>query len=61
MNKCDDKFCPDCGHHLYGPELIGYWCQECPCWVEIEDAATYAEVLELRKAYDPAARAEVEE
>ncbi len=28
MNKTDDKFCPDCGHHLYTSQGELY-CVEC--------------------------------
>ena len=46
MNKCQDKFCPDCGHHLYGPHpVMGYCCAECPeggQWIDEQDALIIA-------------------
>ncbi len=60
MNKCDDKFCCDCGHHLYKMQA-GYWCQECRRFVDDEEIATRGEVILLRKGYDAQARQEYDE
>ena len=69
MNKCEDKFCPDCGHHLYtvtGWTEQGqitykgvFFCQECGVEISVCDVATYHEIEFLRAKYDARA-AEVE-
>jgi hypothetical protein len=51
MNKTDDKFCPECGHHLYinGTQ---YHCQECDIDVDLMDVLTTDEAQPTRERYD---------
>ena len=58
MNKSIDKFCPDCGHHVFewsmSREVMGktlkpkttYYCAECKRMVD--EPATLKQVQELR-------------
>ena len=49
MDKCKDKFCPYCWHHLYqNGDGEPYWCAACDCQVRAEDAATFDDVAWLR-------------
>ena len=62
MNKTDDKFCPECGHHLYrinnypngvvqGQYAVSYlWCNECNR--EVDYPATVDQVQAMRERYD---------
>jgi hypothetical protein len=56
MNKCDDKFCDLCGHHLYTVTPRLYWCVECQTFVSPENIATFEQVAPMRAAYDADAR-----
>ena len=62
MNKADDKFCPDCGHHLYiGERQYYYWCADCKTGCEPIDALTLEQAQPLRVGYDASARKEQDE
>jgi len=61
LNKCDDKYCPECGHHVFDPihdpAMLGYWCAECCQWIDEQNAAILdADIIRLRAAYDARAR-----
>jgi DNA-directed RNA polymerase subunit M/transcription elongation factor TFIIS len=57
MNKCADKFCPECGHHLYRYETRwGYFCAECKREVKCGDAQPFENTYVLRAGYDAEAR-----
>ena len=66
MDKCTDKFCPDCGHHLYTVtgwtgkgEITFFFYRECGVEISLCDVATYHEIGFLRAKYDAqAAKAE---
>ena len=52
MNKTDDKFCPDCGRHLYYQTKVMYWCTECGASVHPDNVKTFEDVTTLRARYD---------
>lgn len=57
MNKCADKFCPDCGHHIYAiakRNHTAYYCADCN--VGVDEPATLEQVQTLRAGYDAEAR-----
>jgi len=61
MNKTEDKFCPDCGHHLYVVQQLSdwwdwLWCVDCQGWVEISNVLTLEQAQPLRVGYDSSAR-----
>ena len=54
MDKTTDKFCPECGHHLYTFCIINparFFCIECSQWLEPEQVATMHEVETLRREF----------
>ncbi len=55
MNKCENEFCPECGHHLY-KNGDDYFCVECGRSVSADDVATFEQVQFLRSDYDEEAR-----
>ena len=54
MQKTTDKFCPNCGHHVYLPSHGEAWyiCVECDITLYYEEVATLDDVLHLRESYD---------
>jgi hypothetical protein len=59
MNKTEDKFCPECGHHLYHfdetKEVLAYdWCVECS--IPVDDPATVDQVQAMRDSQADAQR-----
>lgn len=52
MDKCEDKFCPECGHHLYRQSATEFYCSFCSLDFDIEQVATLEEILPLRENYD---------
>ena len=55
MNKSTDKFCPECGHHLY-ENTTDFFCIECNKTVLADDVASFDQVQSLRSPYDESAR-----
>ena len=61
MNKTDDKFCPDCGHHAFQAEPYGLWCADCQSWIDPAEILTLEQAQPLRVGYDTSARKEQDE
>lgn len=58
MDKRNNKFCPDCGHHLYTSDTLPtgwYYCADCNTNIPERDVATLTDVLPLRARYDSVA------
>lgn len=55
MEKTNDKFCPDCGHHLYegagDPAYPMLYCADCQTFHDYS-ADSLDDVLALRERYD---------